>query len=290
MVTTEPLENLKLVLTSPRRRAPDTLTTYLSIAGQFLNSLEGRTPPNELDLRRYFAQRRDGGISDNSLRTWFQALKKLYGANHWEWPLSPDDRPEASEVVGKPPFTKEEVIKLISKREEYTHNECFYLALATIYCPRRIELARITGRSIKDNTIYIETAKHGRKITHLIPEEIMPIIKAYKPGEKNVSTLSATFHRICVKGLGKVKPGYGFHSFRTTNSTLIPIGLAKADAPLTLWGEFMGWSKKSIGAAFFGTPMAGVYGRPEIVSSDPFYVDREVFTVHPFLKLWVVNH
>ena len=290
MVTTEPLENLKLVLTSPRRRAPDTLTTYLSIAGQFLNSLGDRLPPDEISLRRYFAERKDGGISDNSLRIWFQALKKLYSANHWEWPLSPDDRPESSEVVGKPPFTKEEVIQLINKRDEYTHNECFYLALSTVYCPRRIELARITGRSIKDNTIYIETAKKGRKITHLIPDEIMPVIQAYKPGEKDVSTLSATFHRICVKGLGKVKPGYGFHSFRATNSTLVPIGLAKADKPLTLWGEFMGWSKKSIGVAFFGTPMAGVYGRPEMVSTDPFYVDREIFEVHPFLQHWVVNH
>jgi len=290
VVTTEPLENLKLVLTSPRRRAPDTLTTYLSIANQLLTWLGNRIPPDELDLRRYFAQRREEGISDNSFRTWFQALKQLYEANRWEWPLKSTDRPEASEVVGKPPFTKEEVIKLISKREEYTHNECFYLALATIYCPRRIELARITGKSIKDNTIYIETAKKGRKITHLIPDEIMPYIKAYHPREHNVSSLSATFHRICLKGLGKVKPGYGFHSFRTTNSTLIPIGLAKADKPLTLWGEFMGWSKKSIGAAFFGTPMAGVYGRPEIVSSDPFYVDREVFTVHPFLELWVLKH
>ena len=285
----EPLENLKLVLTSPRRRSPDTLTSYLSIAGQYLKYLGDRLPPDEMSLRRYFAERKDGGISDNSLRIWFQALKKLYGANHWEWPLSPDDRPEASEAVGKPPFTKEEVIQLISKRDEYTHNELFYLALSTIYCPRRIELARITVRSIKDNTIYIETAKKGRKITHLIPDEIMPIILAYKPGEKNVSTLSATFHRICLKGLGKVRPGYGFHSFRATNSTLIPIGLAKADKTLTLWGEFMGWSKKTIGTTFFGTPMAGVYGRPEMVSPDPFYVDKEVFEVHPFLPLWANN-
>ncbi|MBA7685927.1 hypothetical protein ES703_94358 [subsurface metagenome] len=283
----EPLENLKLVLSSPRPRAPDTLTGYLSIANQFLTWLEDRIPPGEMDLRRYFVQRRDDGISEGSLRTTFAVLQKLYRANHWDWPLAPEDRPEAPSEVNTPALTREEVEQLINNRELYSRGERFYLAIATIFAPRRIELARIRNRDIKGNTIYIDTAKKGEKRTHLIPDEIMPYIEAYRPRQHNATTLSATFGRICKKGLGEKKDGYGWHSFRRTLDTLLPTALAKADKPLTLVGYFLRWSRKSIGARFLGTPMAGVYARPDILSSDPFFVDREVFEVHPFLPLWV---
>lgn len=281
------LENLKLVLTSPRPRAPSTLTGYLSIAGQFLTWLGDRIPPDEMDLRRYFVHRRDEGISDSSLRTTFAVLEKLYKSNHWDWPLEKEDRPETSAEATTPAFTREEVTELIKNRELYSKGERFYLAIATIYAPRRIELARLKKRDIKENTIYVDTAKRGEKRTHLIPDEIMPYIEAYRPREHNVSSLSSMFERICRKGLGERKKGYGWHSFRRTLDTLLPIALAKADKPLTLVGYFLRWSRRSTGARFLGTPMGGVYARPEIMSSDPFFTDREVFEVHPFLSLWI---
>jgi hypothetical protein len=280
------LENLKLVLMSPRPRAPSTLTNYLSIAGQFLTWLGNRLPPGEMDLRRYFLHRRDEGISDSSLRTTFAVLQKLYRANHWKWPLEKEDRPDLSSEVTTPAFTREEVEQLIQKRELYSKGERFYLAIATIYAPRRIELARIKKRDIKGNTIYIDTAKGGEKRTHLIPDEIVPYIEAYHPKEHSVRALTFMFDRICKKGLGENKRDYGWHSFRRTIDTLLPIALAKADKPLTLVGYFLRWSRKSVGARFLGTPMGGVYARPEVMSSDPFFVDKEVFAVHPFLPLW----
>lgn len=280
------LENLKLVLTSPRPRAPSTLTGYLSMANQFLIWLGDRIPPDDKDVRRYFIKRRDDGISEGSLRTTFSILKKLFMANSWDWPFISEDRPEAPSEISTPAFTREEVEELINNRELYSKGERFYLAIATIYAPRRIELARIKKRHIKDNTLYIDTAKRGEKRTHLIPDEILPYIEAYKVREHSVSTLSAMFKRICKKGLGEGKPGYSWHSFRYTIDTLLPTALAKADKPLTLIGYFLRWNRKSTGSRFLGTPMGGVYARPEILSSDPFFVDREVFEVHPFLKFW----
>ena len=243
-------------------------------------------PPGEMDLRRYFLHRRDEGISDNSLRTTFAVLAKLYKANHWDWPLESGDRPEAPSETNAPAFTREEVEQLIQKRELYSKGERFYLAIATIYAPRRIELARIKKRDIKGNTIYIDTAKGGEKRTHLIPDEILPYIEAYHPKEHSVRALTFMFDRICKKGLEENKRDYGWHSFRRTIDTLLPIALAKADKPLTLVGYFLRWSRKSIGARFLGTPMGGVYARPEVMNSDPFFVDKEVFAVHPFLPLW----
>lgn len=288
-VQPDALDNLRLVLTSPRPRAPSTLTNYLSMAGKFLTYLGDRLPPGEMDLRRYFVHRRDEGLNDNSLRTTFVVLEKLYKANHWDWPLESRDRPEAPSEATTPAFTKEEVKQLIQKHELYSKGECFYLAIATIYAPRRIELARIKKRYIKDNTIFIDTAKGGEKRTHLIPGEIVPCIEAYHPKEHSVRALTFMFDRICVKGLGEKKPGYGWHSFRRTIDTLLPISLAKADKPLTLVGYFLRWSRRSTGARFLGTPMGGIYARPEILSADPYFIDREVFEVHPFLNEWVVK-
>ena len=280
------LENLKLVLTSPRLRAPDTLTSYLSIAGQFLTWLGDRLPPDEMDLRRYFLHRRDEGISDGSRRTYYAVLKKLYRANHWDWPLESTDRPPEPEETRERALTREEITQLIKNRELYSKGERFYLVIATIYAPRRIELARIKKRDIKGNTIYIDTAKKGVKRTHLIPDEIMPYIEAYYPKEHNVRALTFMFNRISVKGLGEREKGYGWHSFRYAMDTLIPTALAKGDKDITLVGDFMRWSKKEFGKKLFGTPMAGVYRRPQLLSTDPFFVDKEIFSVHPFLPLW----
>lgn len=283
---TTPLDNLKLVLSSPRPRAPSTLTNYLSVAGHFLSWLGDRVPPNEMDLRRYFAQRREDGISDSSLGTYFFVLHKLYKANRWDWPLEPDDRPEPGEIGITPAFTEEEVVQLIANSGDYSKSERFYLSLATIYGPRRIELARIKKRYIKQNTLYIDTAKKGEKRTHLIPEVILPMVEVCHPRENALGTLSAMFQRICERGLGEKLPGYGWHSFRRTLNTLLPGWLAKADKPLWYAGYFLRWSRKSTGAMYVGTPMAGVYQRPEILSEDPFFIDREVFAVHGFLKAW----
>jgi len=287
MVQKEELENLKLVLSSPRPRAPDTLTTYLSIASQFLNWLGDKIPPDDMDLRRYFLKRREEGKKENTLRTIFAVLERLYRANHWDWPLESEDRPEAPSEIATPAFTREEVEQLIKNRELYYKGDCFYLAIATIYAPRRIELARIKKRDIKDNTLHIDTAKHGVKRTHLIPDEIMPYIEAYRPRENNVSSLSAMFNRICKKGLGEKKKGYGWHSFRRCLITLLISSLAQNNLPITLGAEYMRWSRRTIGAAFLGSITAATYVRQEARSDDPYYVDKLILSAHPFLPLWV---
>ncbi len=286
MAQNDALENLMLVLTSPRPRAYDTLRSYKSMANLFLTWLGDKRPPDDKDVRRYFIKRREEGIGEGTLRTAFSVLKKLFMANSWDWPFVLEDRPEVPSETSTPAFTRDEVAELIRNHELYSKGERFYLAIATIYAPRRIELARIRKRDIKGNTLYIDTAKKGEKRTHLIPEEIMHYVEAYKVRQHEVGALSAMFERICIKGLGERKPGYGWHSLRRTLDTLLPTALAKADKPLTLIGYFLRWNRKSTGSRFLGTPMGGVYARPEILSSDPFFVDREVFEVHPFLPLW----
>jgi integrase len=283
----EELQNLRLVLSSPRPRSPDTISGYILVARQFLDFLGDKVPPSEMDLRRFIQERRNAGLIENTLRTYFASLKKFYQANHWEWPFTDDDRPESPSETESKSFTREEIEQLIANREKYTKRECFYLAIATVYAPRRIELARIEKKYIKGNTIYVDTAKKGEKRTHLIPDEIMPYIEAFRPMVHSASSMSAMINRICKKGLGKDMKGYGWHSFRYSLDTLLPVALAKADKPLTYIGYFLRWSRRSTGTKLMGASMAGYYTNPDILSSDPFYIDREVLEVHPFLKLWV---
>jgi len=172
----EALENLRVTLTGTRPHAPSTVTNSLSIAGQFLTWLGDRVPPSALDIHRYFAHRREQGLCENSLRTHFAVIAKLCQANDWEFPLTARDRPEEPEETRERAFTMEEIATLVKNRDKYSDGERFYLAIATIYLPRRIEHAHITKRDIKENTLRIHPAKKGEKRTHLIPDEILPYI------------------------------------------------------------------------------------------------------------------
>lgn len=206
----EALENLKLILSSPNPRPPSTVASYLSVANLFLTWLD-KLPPDDMDIRRYFLHKRSLGQKESTLAKTFQVLKRLFEANEWEWKFASRDRPEVPVEYTTPAFTQDEVARLIRNRDLYTHNECFYLAIASIYGPRRVELARIGPKSIRGNTIFIDTAKKGEKRTQLIPEGLMPYIKAYHPKQHNVSALSATFHRIIKKAGLPSNKGYGWH-------------------------------------------------------------------------------
>jgi hypothetical protein len=55
---------------------------------------------------------------------------------------------------------------------------------------------------------------------------------------------------------------------------------------LTWASDYLRWSKKSIGSRFFGAVVAGAYRHPEVMSQDPYALDRAILSVHPFIKLW----
>lgn len=258
----------------------------MSIGSRYLDWLEGRIPPSEMDLHRYFAYRRDQGIGESSLRTTFAVLQKLYQANRWDWPLVSENFLEAPLKVNTPAFTREEVEQLILNRGLYSKGERFYLALATIFAPKRIDLARIKNRDIKNQSIHIDTEKRGEKRKHLIPGEIMPYIEAYRPRERNVSTLSAMFGRICEKGLGGERHGYGWESIRYTIDKLLPEALEKANKPVALVGYFLSWNRRTTDTKFLVVPMGGLCVYPEPLSEDCFLIDREIFQVHPFIPYW----
>jgi integrase len=285
----EALENLKLVLTSPRERAPGTITSYLQTAKTFLEFLGDGGQPTDKDFRRYFLYRREKDISERTLTKEFIQLKKLAEANNWPWPFTSDDRPVAEEEPFAPAFTPEEIETLIKARDEYSKGELFYLAVSTTWGLRREEMVRIRKRDYDAQTITIKIAKQKKKVVrlrHIIPDEINPILQDYHPRLKSINSLSYVFYRVLNKAGMERKKGYGWHSVRRTLRTLLEWNLAENRLPLSLVADFMGWSRTQKGIVYGGAPMLGVYAHPEIISSDPFATDKLVLGVHPFLKHW----
>ncbi len=281
------LENLKLALTSPRERSPTTVSNYIYAAKHFLAWQGNKLPPSEMDLRKFFLEKKEGGSGAGNQGYYFYVLRKLFEANHWPWPFKREDRPEAPEEVFAPVFTLDELKILIQDRENYSDEERFYLALSTTYGIRREELARVRNRDIKDGAIFIRTVKRGPKRTALIPGEIMPVINNYRPRERKPRSLSAVFRRVADKSSLDVEKGYGWHSIRRTLLTMMEIALAQNGMPLTWAADYLGWSKKTIGSRYFGVVTAGVYRHPEAMSQDPYALDKAILPVHPFVKLWV---
>ena len=282
----EAIENLKLVLTSPRPRAPGTLSSYIQTAKTFLEWLGDNKPPTDKDFRRYFLHRREKGIGERTLTKEFVQLNKLALANDWPWPFTSDDRPVAEEEPFAPAFTPEEVQTLIKARDEYSKGELFYLAVSTTWGLRREEMVRIRKRDYTETSIKIKTAKHGRRVEHIIPDEINSILQDYHPKLNNINSLSYMFYRVLDKAGLERQKGYGWHSVRRTLRTLLEWNLAENRLPLSLVADFMGWSKTQKGIIYGGAPMLGVYAHPEIMSSDPLAIDKLVLSIHPFVPLW----
>jgi len=285
----DPLKELELTLTSPRRRSPGTISTYMSTARAFLTWLGDGKTPTERDLRLYFVERETQGISQNTRRTQFAQLKKLFDANNWPWPFTSQDRPGAPEDIFEPAFTEAEVLQLISAREEFTPQQRFYLALSTTYGMRSEELSKVTKRTLQADTITIRAVHRSRQRQHLIPEEIADVLSAWRPRERTARAVRDHFQPMLVKaGLGQ-RPGWGFHAVRRTLVTLLGFYLPKNGYNPALVGHWMGWSKQRAGSTFAGAEMAGVYSHPEILYSDPWGLDRLIFSVNPFVSAWREN-
>jgi len=280
------LEKLKERLSAPRLRMPGTIATYLETGRRFLAWLgDGRTPTDS-DFRQYFIHRREQGLSERTLRKEFFHLKKLALANSWDWPFIAEDTPVSEEEPFAPALMPDMIEKLIKAQHLYLKSERFYLSVSTTWGCRREELARIKKRDYDDNSILIRTAKHGRRVRHLIPDVLKPIFEDYRPKAHTPTALSIIFHRICKKAGVELEKGYSFHSCRRTLRTLLEWHLAENRLPLSLVADYQGWSKTTKGIVYGGAPMLGIYAHPEVVSLDPFATDRLIYPIHPFLPWW----
>ncbi|OIP27574.1 MAG: hypothetical protein AUK00_01690 [Dehalococcoidia bacterium CG2_30_46_9] len=280
------LENLKDRLSSPRLRAPGTISSYLETGQRFLSGLDGDREPTDSDFRRYFTRRREQGISERTLLKEFFHLKKLALANKWPWPFTPDDAPYPEEVTQLPFLEQAEIEQMIKARAKLSKAERFYLAVATTWIVRREELSRIKKRDYDENSIILHTAKHGKMAKHLIPDCLKPVFADYRAKEHSPISLTGIFKRICEKAGFEHKPRTGWHSIRYTLNTLLKeVYLPQNRQSPSLLDDYAHWKVKT-GGRYAGGNMTEYYRRPELVYKDPSDVDRIIYSIHPFLPLW----
>lgn len=279
------LERLEERLSSPRLKAPGTISSYLITGANFLKKLKDTQAPTESDFRQYFIRRRREGISEVTLRKEYFHLQKLARANKWDWPFERDDTPYDEERKKFPVMRRESVEQLIKAKGILTKAERFYLAVATTWIVRRVELSTIKKVDFDGETIFIHTAKHGKKARHLIPDVLKPIFADYRPKAHSPSALSLMFLRISRKAGLVLRPKEGWNSIRYSLNTILEKSL-----PRRVLADFSHWktitnpdSNEERGPR--GEDMIEHYRRPEILDDDPYYADKIVYSVHPFLTL-----
>lgn len=280
------LERLVERLSSPRLRAPGTLSSYLVTGGNFLKGLKDDHAPTESDFRQYFIRRRREGISEITLRKEFFHLQKLALANRWDWPFDSDDTPFAEDKTKLPAMTRAQVEQLILAKDKLDRAERFYLAVATTWIVRREELTRIKKIDFDGETFVIHTAKHGKKGRHLIPDVLKPVFADYRPKVHSASALSLMFLRICQKAGVERLPRQSWHSIRYRLNTIL-----EEVVPRRILSEYSHWKTVSSSETFEepkirGEDMIDHYIQPETSGRDPYHADKVIYAIHPFLPLW----
>lgn len=280
----DPVKKLLMRLSSPRLRAKGTLRTYCQTATRFFKVIGSVRTPTDDDFRLYFMTRRRNKISERTLGTEFVQLKKLADANDWHWSFTKDDAPKSKQRAFQPAHTIDEIQKLIMARHLYSKEEMFYLACAMTWGCRRQELCTMKKRDYNTETITIHIAKRGVDLDHLIPDILKPVFAAYSSHMLSTQALSLIYHRICKKAGVRHPKGWGWHCLRRTLKTALEWALAADRKPQSWAAVYIGWSTASVGKEYSGSDMAGLYDHSADITTDPWYPERCIIKVHPFLK------
>jgi hypothetical protein len=281
------IELLHQRLTGTRRKARGTTNTYIQDAKAFLDFC-GSDTFTRADVDRYISALREKGNKETTLRRKLSSIAYLAGVLDIDLKLKKDDYPRTSinkddEDENQPTLTVPQVEQLIMTQDRYSKEERFYLSVSTTYAARRIALSLIKKRDFDITSILIRGTHNSKPVRHLIPDVLKPIFQNYNPDELKPDALSKMFHRILNKAELAPGLGYGWHSIRRLLDTL-----AWRFPPdvLIIWADYTGWVKEKKGRFFMQSAMAGHYEHSKAVESDPYYFDRAIFPVHPFLKTW----
>jgi len=229
---------------------------------------------NRADVTAFLAHLRKRGLQQSTINKDLKAVKLLAQIQGWQFPklslkhVSPDE-------VRRTVLSKQTVGSMITlgKQGVLSGTELCYLALATTYGLRRIEMVRLKPSSFVDERhLVVDTAKGGSRTIHLIPPQIAPYLASFRHYEAD--SLTHMFHRIAQKVGLSTESGYGWHSIRRALAT--ELILLEASALNVL--RFMRWSDASTRGEF---GMLTIYAK-----KDQERIDTEMFKIHPFLPFW----
>ncbi len=225
------------------------------------------------------------------IRTLFKRSELLLYQEGIEWPFAHGEAPTISEdAIVAPALHPKTIIRMIKAVREYGDlAEMAFLALSSTYGLRRVEMIGLTNKDvrIKDRTIHIATAKHGRERTHVIPEEIIPFLRGYNFDQKiSEFFLFTLWYRFEYRIKLQHTPQVGFHSIRRTVNTL----LARKLPDITV-KSFLRHKQKTSADMTYRYSAITFVGEEEDtkeVVGGALLADTDVFAegVHPFVEYW----
>jgi integrase len=245
----------------------ETLTekTYSSIFSTYLDTVPKEKMLTQEGFQFFLDELKKKGFKTTTIRLYYFAMKTVFDQN--EVDISDIEIPEIDESeVERPRYTKEEIIKLIGKAKSLSGVYAKTVAISTIYGVRRVELQMHNPNdiNIKNKTIFIRTGKGGRKVHHLIPDNLIPFMTAEKL--PSAWSLSRMFNVVATSA-GIKSTGIGWHGIRRTLIDELSFNGAD-DGAINL---FMRWKT--------GT-MLDIYRRKTPAQ------DLRIFERHPFIEYW----
>ncbi len=283
MNNTELLENYSKRLGSTGK----TRNLYLRYADDFLNYANGDLDRETVD--KYLLRLKRRKYSDGSINLIFRIVRTVFNRNDIDWPFGRGESPQIREDKIQAPALDPDIIgEMIGKvKQEGEPEEKAFLAISTTFATRRIEMVELSTEdvNIRDRTIHIATAKHGRERTHMIPEEIVPYLEPYDfDSQRSESELFILWYRLeYLIGLNHTNQ-VGWHSVRRTINTLLLDNLPEATVM-----SFMRWKQRTsshMPYRYSAQRFIGREGMSTKVVGAAKDVDSKVFAVHPFLEYW----
>lgn len=245
-----------------------------AVAAEFEHVCGYKESYTRADVMAFLTHLRKRGLLQSTIEKDLKAIKVVARVQGWQFPKLPLRRVRPDEVR-RTILSKESIGSIITlgKQGLLKDIELCYLALATTYGLRRVEMARLKPSSFPDERhLIVETAKGGSKTTHLIPPQIAPYLSCFKHYEAD--SLTHMFHRIAQKLGLSTEAGYGWHSIRRALATELILSEASALNVL----RFMRWSDASSRGEF---GMLTIYAK-----KDQERIDNDIFKIHPFLGFW----
>jgi len=220
----------------------------------------------------------------------FGVVKRVFEANGVPWPFTKGEGPTISERDEVRLALGEDVINaLIKSSAKMTDRHRAFLAVSTTYGIRRVEIGEIGPEDFEweSSLIFIETQKGGRQRYHLIPDEILPHLRAYRWRPISPASVSKVFAELkAATGLvGSSGKGAAWHAIRhTITQTLLSGGLNNLDAH-----NFMRWKTSSQNMADrYASPTTVIHlaGKTVEEGASDVDLDKRAFSILPWLAIW----
>lgn len=290
------LENYSRGLSSTGK----TRTIYLRFAQEFLDYSEGDFSREKitkyLEVLRH-KKNRDGSLkSDGTVNFAFRVIRTVFNRSEvilkdegQDWPYRRGESPQIREDNIQAPALHPNIIsKMIGTiKTSGSPEEKAFLALSTTYGLRRVEMVELDASDVrlKDQTIHIATAKHGRERTHLIPSAIIPYLSEYDFSKsRSDNFLFTLWYRIEFSVRFPHTHKVGWHSIRRSLNTFLLRSLPEATVM-----SFLRWKQRTsshMPYRYSAQRFIGEEGETTQVVGDALDVDNQIFEAHPFLEFW----